>query len=284
MGYATDISEKMKSKISFEKLKMFNTPHKLWVGLCLLYANLKHHRRLRPKKNIRRVALYYRICEKGYLKEKPEYITKENCLVNALKEFPLDRVEWHVLADNISEKTYNMIQKYVPAEIIKRVSVGHGAGTFRMVFEEALLQEDDVLVYFLEDDYLHVPGSLDYLREAAECNYTDYLTLYDHPDKYTNQNNPYVTCEGEPSIVYWCGHRHWKETNSTTMTFAAFAEVLKKDKKRFWNWTEGRHPWDFVLFTDLIKTGGRRLSSPIPSCSTHGETQFLARGVDWEAI
>ena len=155
---------------------MFNTPHKLWVGFHLLFANLKRNH-TRQRRTVGKVALYYRICEKGYPKEKPDYITKEHCLVNAVKMFPLDKVEWHVLADNISDKTCQMILKYVPAEVVKRVSVGHGAGTFRMVYEDAMLQDDDVLVYFLEDDYLHNSGSLDILREAAECNYTDYLTL-----------------------------------------------------------------------------------------------------------
>ncbi len=271
----------MKSNLSFEKLKMFNTPHKLLVGLHLLWANLKRNH-VRQKRRVGKMVIYYRISDGGYPKEKPEYITKENSLANAIGEFPVDKVEWHVLADNISEATYRMIQKYVPADHIKRVSVGHGAGTFRMVYEAAMQQADDALVYFLEDDYLHIPGSLLFLREAAECNYTDYLTLYDHPDKYSNEKNPYVTHEGESSIVYWCGHRHWKETNSTTMTFAAFADVLKKDKKIFWSWTRTRHPWDFVLFTDLRKMCGRCLSCPLPSCSTHGETQFLARGIDWE--
>lgn len=273
----------MKSNLSIEKLKMFNSPRKLMVGIHILMANLRRNHPTQ-RRSAGKVALYYRICEKGYPKEKPAYITKETCLANAVREFPLDKVEWHVLADNVSESTCQMILKYVPAEAVRHVSVGHGAGTFRMVYEEALLQGDDTLVYFLEDDYLHMPHSLDYLREAAECNYTDYLTLYDHPDKYSNETNPEVTREGEQSMVWWCGHRHWKETNSTTMTFAAFADVLKKDKKTFWNWTNGRHPWDYVLFTDLRKMSGRRLSCPIPSCSTHGDQLFLAKGVDWGKI
>lgn len=262
---------------------MFNTPHKLWVGFHLLFANLKrnHHR---PKRKVSKVVVFYRICDQGYPKEKPEYITKEKCLANALREFPIEKVEWHVLADNIREDTYEMVQKYVPSDSIKRVSVGSGAETFRMVYEEALGLDNDALVYFLEDDYLHIPHSLEYLMEAAECNYTDYLTLYDHPDKYSNHTNPYVTREGESTIVYWCGHRHWKETNSTTMTFAAFADVLKSDKRVFWNWTSEKHPWDFVIFTDLVKTKRRRLSCPLPSCSTHGEIKFLAKGTNWEII
>ncbi len=273
----------MKSNISLEKLKMFNTPYKWVVGIHLLFANLKRNH-LRPRRNVRKIALYYRICDQGYPKEKPSYITKEHCLANAIREFPVCDVEWHVLADNISEETYQMILKYLSANVINRVSVGNGAGTFRMVYESAIEQDDDTLVYFLEDDYLHVPHSLDYLKEAAVCNYADYLTLYDHPDKYKNEKNPYITKGGEASYVYWCGHRHWKITNSTTMTFAAFANVLKKDKNTFFRWTDGRHPWDFIIFTDLIKMKDRSLVCPIPSCSTHGESSMLANGVDWNQI
>ncbi len=273
----------MKSNISFEKLKMFTTPHKWAVGFHLLIANLRRDH-YRQRRKVRKIALYYRICDQGYPKEKPDYITKEHCLANAVREFPVSEVEWHVLADNVNEKTFQMIQKYVPSDVIDRVSVGYGTGTFRMVYENAMQQDDDTLIYFLEDDYLHVPHSLDYLKEAAECNFTDYLTLYDHPDKYKNGKNPYVTEGGEVSHVYWCGHRHWKQTNSTTMTFAAFGNVLKKDKKTFLRWTDGRHPWDFIIFTDLRKMKGRQLSCPIPSCSTHGESSFLAKGIDWKKI
>ena len=262
---------------------MFNTPHKLAVGILVLIANLRRNHS-RGKRKVSKIALYYRICDKGYPKEKPDYITKELCLANAIKEFPVNEVEWYVLADNVSDETILMIQKYIPSEAINRVSIGCGTGTFKMVYERAILQSDDTLVYFLEDDYLHVPHSLDYLKEAAECNYTDYLTLYDHPDKYTNDINPFITGGGELSHVFWCGHRHWKQTNSTTMTFAAFVNVLKKDKKTFFRWTNGCHPWDFLMFTDLIKMKGRSLSCPIPSCSTHGETSFLAKGVEWEKI
>lgn len=262
---------------------MFDTPHKWAVGFHLLLANLRQNKS-RQKRRVGKVAIYYRICDNGYPKEKPNYITKELCLANAVKEFPISEVEWHVLADNVSEDTFKMIQEYVPSSAITRVSVGFGAGTFRIAYEFALKQENDTLVYFLEDDYLHIPHSLDYLKEAAECNYTDYLTLYDHPDKYCNSINPYVTNDGEVSRVFWCGHRHWKQTNSTTMTFAAFSDILKKDKKTFMRWTNGRHPWDFIIFTDLRKMEGRLLSCPIPSCSTHGESSFLAKGVDWGEI
>lgn len=262
------------------KWREFGSFHKLYVGFLLFLAYNKKHIS-RPKRTIRKIVLYYRICDKGYPKEKPDYITKENCVRNALKVFPPQEVEWHVMGDNISDDTYKMLLRYFPDSTIERVSVGNGAGTFRLVYEKALSLDDDVLVYFLEDDYLHIDDSLNKLKSAAESNYTDYFTLYDHPDKYGESSNPYVIKGGESSVVYWCDSRHWKETNSTTMTFAAFVDVLKKDKKVFWRWTERKHPWDFNIFTDLRKVYGRSLSCPIPSLSTHGESAFLANGIEW---
>lgn len=232
---------------------------------------------------ISKVCVYYRICDHGYAKNKPYYITKENCLANAVSQFPISEVEWHVLADNVSDETYTMILKYLPAECVKRVCVGSGAGTFRMVYDEALAQEDNALIYFLEDDYLHLNGSLKLLKTVAASGCSDYITLYDHPDKYSDKSqNPFVYGGGEKSKVLYIGNHHWKETNSTTMTFAAFVSTLKKDKNFFGRWTSTKHPFDFYIFTELLRCANRVLLSPIPSMSTHGETEFLALGIDWQ--
>ena len=253
------------------------------IGLS--YRTSKSGNRVRPKRTIGKVALFYRICDAGYPKVKPDYITKENCLRNAVSTFPLDKVEWHVLGDNICDATYDMILKYVPEAQVTRVSVGHGAGTFRMVYEEALKYSDDTLVYFLEDDYLHLPNSLENLKLAAEENFADYMALYDHPDKYGFENvNPLINGGGEKSRVFLTPSHHWKVTSSTTMTMASFVDVLKRDKDIWWRWTGTKHPYDFQIFIDLKLTRKAALICPIPSLSTHGETAFLAPLVDWEKL
>lgn len=242
----------------------------------------KHYR---PQRTMGDFFLYYRICDQGYPKIKPDYITKENCLKNAVREFPLEKVKWTVVADNVCDETYKMICRYIPENQVRRVSVGHGAGTFRLVYGEAIKNKPDDFIYFLEDDYLHLPGSYDVLIEAAKCNYADYYTLYDHPDKYgRNSPNPFVTTEGEKSVVYWCRNHHWKVTNSTTMTFAAFVDVLRDDQKTFWRWTETKHPYDFHIFTEMRLFNHKYLLSPIPSLSTHGETEFLSLGIEWDKV
>ncbi len=48
--------------------------------------------------------IYYRISDAGYNKVKPDYVTNENCLKNALKVFPLTKCDWSIIADNISIK------------------------------------------------------------------------------------------------------------------------------------------------------------------------------------
>lgn len=260
------------------------------IKLCLAGAYVKLRLLCRDffcrsinKRPVRRIYLYYRICDHGYDKVKASYITKEKCLANAIDRFPLSKVEWKVFADNVSEDTYAMILKYVPASRVERVSVGHGAGTFRMAYEEAVVQDDDTLVYFLEDDYLHCSGSLQRLVAVAQSGISDYFTLYDHPDKYQGKSpNPYVVNGGEKSKVYFAGNHHWKTTDSTTMTFAAFADTLRRDKKYFWRWTVTSHPYDFYIFLELKKLAKRTLVSPIPSLSTHGDSDFLALGIDWE--
>lgn len=264
--------------------KNYPKPHQLWVNFCVLFSTIMISKKKRPSRHVRKVVLYYRISDSGYKKVKPDYITKENCLANAVKRFPHDKVEWYLMADNVCEETYNMILKYVPCERVTRVSVGHGAGTFRMVYESALQQPDDSLIYFLEDDYLHVDGAYEVLVNAAEKNLCDYYTLYDNPDKYDviKPNNPFVCKGGEKSRVFWCKNHHWKISNSTTMTFATFVDILKRDKKIFWRWTSGKLPYDYMIFNDLRVTKNSHISSPIPSMSTHGETALLAPGISWE--
>ena len=203
-----------------------------------------------------------------------------------METFPLNKVQWQVYADNVSDETYKMICKYIPKNQIKRVSVGHGAGTFRMVYEDAIKNDPNDFIYFLEDDYLHLPNSYDALLSVASKNIVDYITLYDHPDKYNGNivSNPFVVSGGEETMLFWCGKHHWKVTNSTTMTFGAFSDILREDKETFWRWTETRHPYDYQLFWDLQLFKNRRLVCAAPSLSTHGETKNLAVGIDWSSL
>lgn len=226
--------------------------------------------------------IIYRISDAGYKKEKPAYINNEDCLRNAIGEFPLGEHTWCVIADNVSEETSNMIQKYIPKENITYVKVGHGAGTFNLALTEALKESDDDIVYFLENDYLHKPKSDKVIVEGFNTG-ASYVSLYDHPDKYIDGANPYVEDGGEVTRVMLTGTCHWKLTNSTTMTFAAKVRTLREDESILRSYTSETYPRDFQMFLAL-RDKGRGLVTPIPGYSTHGETAWLTPLIDWRWI
>lgn len=229
--------------------------------------------------------IIYRISDTsqgGYNKIKPEYINNENCLKNALLMFPPYEYDWSIIADNISEKTNDMIQKYISRDHILYVEIGDGAGTFNIALDEALQSPDNEIIYFLENDYLHKPNSDQILKEGFELG-ASFVSLYDHPDKYKGPEqggNPY--CEGgaEDTRVYLTDSCHWKITNSTTMTFAAKVSTLKRTEPILRKHTAGTHPNDFTMFLELREQNELLITS-IPGYSTHGETAWLSPLTNW---
>jgi len=221
----------------------------------------------------------YRISEIGYLKDKPNYINNKNCFENALQIF--NKANWYVIADNVSDETKEYLNSKV--ETVKYVSVGHGAGTFNLALDVALNLPSSEIVYFLENDYLHKLGADKVLEDGIELGF-DYVTAYDHPDKYLNPfegGNPFCSGRAEDTRVYLGQYCHFKLTNSTTMTFASSVKTLKEDEEVLRKWTKDTHPYDFQMFMEL-KQVGRRLASSIPGYSTHGETEFLSPLIDWQ--
>jgi hypothetical protein len=221
----------------------------------------------------------YRISEIGYLKDKPQYINNRNCFENALKVFK--DANWMVIADNVNEDTKEYLHNKV--ENIQHVSIGHGAGTFNLALDYALGLDNSEIVYFLENDYLHKPLADKVLEDGIELGF-NYVTAYDHPDKYLNPfegGNPFCSGRAEDTRVYLGQYCHFKLTNSTTMTFASSVKTLKEDEEVLRKWTKDTHPYDFQMFMEL-KQVGRRLASSIPGYSTHGETEFLSPLTDWQ--
>jgi len=221
----------------------------------------------------------YRTSEIGYPKDKPNYINNKNCFENALQVF--NKVNWYVIADNVSDETREYLNSKV--ETVKYVSVGHGAGTFNLALDIALSLPSNEIVYFLENDYLHKSGADKVLEDGVNLG-LDYVTAYDHPDKYLNPfegGNPFCSGRAEDTRVYLGQYSHFKLTNSTTMTFASSVKTLKEDEEVLRKWTKDTHPHDFQMFIEL-KQIGRRLASSIPGYSTHGETAWLSPLTDWQ--
>ena len=221
--------------------------------------------------------IIYRISDAGYNKIKPEYINNENCLKNFVSVFGNE--DLHIIADNCSEPTLNIIEKYVIPNNIKKVSVGHGAGTFNLALDMALTYNDDEIIYFVENDYVHLKGSPQIIEEALEIG-ASYVTLYLHPDKFIPPHqggNPEVDADGGyPTKIYRGKTQLYGMFNSTTMTFASTVGTLKADETILRKWTnQGHYPDDYKMFLEL-RDNGKALLCPLNTFSTHGETNWLA--------
>lgn len=229
--------------------------------------------------------IVYRISEAGYSKVKPSYIENRTCFLNACKVFPPSKYEWHVIADTVSDVTRELLESILPESKIDYVNIANGPGyPFMKVLNYVLENYNDSdVVYFIENDYLHRMNSDKVLLEGTGLG-ADYVTLYDHPDKYMDPEkggNPYVEDRGEVSRVYLTDTCHWKLTNSTTGTFAAKVKTLKRDYDVINKYANNVHWSDFYMFTELLEKGVS-LVSPLPGYSTHGESAWLTPLVDWE--
>jgi hypothetical protein len=232
---------------------------------------------------------FYRISDNGYKKNKLPNATKIQCLTNFLThfliQFPINSVT--VFVDGIGEEVSTFIYHHEKFGLkVENIEGGSSAGSWRVVCERALELPDNDFVLFQEDDYLHLPGSYQALIEALERGFP-YVTLYDAPDKYIPANyggNPYIDEDGaDATKVYLTKSRHWRITNSTTMTFACRVRTLREDMPIWEKWTSGTHPHDFQTFLEL-REKGRFVVSPIPSLSTHCEIGWLAPLIDWSQI
>jgi hypothetical protein len=143
---------------------------------------------------------------------------------------------------------------------------------------EGLKLHPDTVIYFLEDDYLHREGWTDVLLEGFQIPQADYITLYDHRDKYFLFD--YRKLHSQLFITRSC---HWRTTPSTTQTFAVRMKTLLDHLPIHRRFSEKRTiSADHDKFIFLQKKKGAQLISSIPGWSTHAEPQFASPCVVWE--
>ncbi len=216
----------------------------------------------------------YRICDK-----KPNTqtgIPKLRCLINFYENFGFDSNSI-IIADNCSPELLSRIKEF--GTQVLETNLGN-AGTLKKAFEIALELDDKDIIYFVEDDFLHLSDSRMYLLEGLAR--VHYVSLYDHADKYIRGPNPYVTEYGEQTRVFLTKSSHWKLTNSTVQTFATKVKTLKEDKTiLFQHNFEGPVPDSFRTFMAL-KLKGRLLATPIPGRATHCHSPWESPLIDWK--
>jgi hypothetical protein len=237
--------------------------------------------------------IIYRISNNSYTKVKLDHAKKEYCLKNFIKYCKGKDDLMVLLADSVSDEFYDVIKgitKGIHNLEIERSNTGSNAASVRLTFaiaEQFDGQIEEVL--FQEDDYLYRPPILSpYWTDVYSdgLKFCDYVTLYDHPDKYIPPDlggNPEISIDGwETTFIKVGRFCHWKQTNSTTMTFATKVKTLLEDADIWNHYISGNHPHDYPAFLAL-RINNRRLAAAIPGGCTHTEIKHLAPLFDWKS-
>lgn len=231
---------------------------------------------------MRPIYVYIRHCvqsSNSTNKTRPSWFNKEGALCNLLNTCDA-HTHVTVLLDTAStpDPASHFVYKYkIP---VIEAQGGTDAHSFINLIEHVSSKElpDDAIVYLLEDDYVHLPGWTQVLREAFDAKLAPYVTLYDHPDKYSHPMYTNLT-----SKLFITPSVHWRTVPSTTNTYAMLASTLKKHKHIHLRFSDTKvgFTFDHDKFTYLANLG-QQLVSPIPGYSTHVENNMLSPCVNWK--
>jgi len=211
-------------------------------------------------------------------KNRPSWFNKQSCWEN-LKKTADSNTDITILFDGEPSSDHFILKDIDKYDIVKRQGGTDGHSFLNVLnYVETLDLDRNTIVYFVEEDYLHRAGWGDIMREAFDYVGVDYVSLYDHMDKYKLLQ--YANLQSKIYVTPSC---HWRVTPSTTNTYAMFFKTLMRDMdvhKKYCDLQIG-YTRDHEKFMHL-GSQGKLLVSSIPGYSTHCETEHLSPTVNWQ--
>lgn len=205
---------------------------------------------------------FYRISSESRKTPRLPGANKIRCLKNFLNTFGESNV--CIFADNCSDDLLGQIKNFnLP---IYETKLGNSGSFINCLKQAANLYKDDNIVYFVEDDYIHLPLSSKAILEGIELG--NYITLYDHPDKYTSLYD-----HGETTRIFRSKSSHWKQTISTCMTFASKISNLCEDIEIWEKACSDETPHDHEAFLE-IRSKNKCVLASIPGLACHTDLSF----------
>lgn len=211
---------------------------------------------------------------------RPEWFDYEKCFLNLLNSIcNKDNVRINVIYDGNRDDNfifkYDLNFYYIDAksdyESFKK--------TFEVIGKSNI--KDDEIIYLLENDYLHIKNWDIDVEEFMKTNKDSYLSLYDHNDKYFNENSELTS-----KIIVTKTH-HFRTTPSTCGSFIAKKKTLIDDYNIHYNSPKitgvfTNMPVDHAKFLMLKTLKNRDVYTPIPGLSTHCLVNLLSPTINWE--
>ena len=229
---------------------------------------------------IRLFQLHCNFSELSQNKLRPKWFNREKIFDSLMLTLD-ERVEYTAFHDSGNGEIKD---HFLQNKNVNKISEkgGSGAQTFVNLLNHVIKQDynDNDIIYFLEDDYLHKPGWINVLLDGFKYINADYYTLYDHPNKYYPE-----LIDKFPTSLFVTPTAHWRTTMSTTNTYACEFKTLKKHFNIHIQHCDLEAKWvkDHDKFTHLWNIGSNLISC-VPGYSSHIEENMLSPITDWSQI
>jgi len=229
---------------------------------------------------IRLFQLHCNFSELSQNKLRPEWFNREKIFDSLMLTLD-ERVEYTAFHDSGNGEIKD---HFLQNKNVNKISEkgGSGAQTFVNLLNHVIKQDynDNDIIYFLEDDYLHKPGWINVLLDGFKYINADYYTLYDHPNKYYPE-----LIDKFSTSLFVTPTAHWRTTMSTTNTYACEFKTLKKHFNIHIQHCDLEAKWvkDHDKFTHLWNIGSNLISC-VPGYSSHIEENMLSPITDWSQI
>lgn len=235
---------------------------------------------------------------RGSKKDRPNWFSYEKCLVNLIDTIVRagsDELKVNLLMvfdgeeadflNDFSSKYFLLGKKIIEGRLTREVRLIKGGDAFISASKlidiacNDYVYTDSSYIYNLENDYLHRYGWLDALVEVHESGIPhDYITLFDHPDKYRYAKAYNGRYDQLRSQLFVTASSHWRTTPSTCFSVISKSNILQDD-----SWAYKRLRDRYVQpFLKLFK--GRSLLSAVPGYSTHCMSLYMSPVISWQML
>ena len=227
----------------------------------------------------------YRCCDKVEAVNglpRPFELDKEKTLKVCFKSLVMSLVDkehtMHVIGDRLSEDTISFMKSlHEEAEIDNSSEALGNGGSILKCFELAETFDDNDIIYFCEDDYLHFyPNFYDKITDFLEKHKDNPHPVFVHPSDYPDQYSRLF----KRSYILITDYGHFREVSSTTFTLLT-------------------HRFNFMKFVDIFKLcapdaddGGMSeifgkealCFSPLPGLATHMHEGVMSPFISWDTV
>lgn len=206
---------------------------------------------------------------------------KELCLQNLLDTVNDCKIEMTFILDTFHPcQNPHFIHKQTRFPVIE-MKGGTETASFLWMLDYVASQKfsAQTIIYFLEDDYIHKPDWCKILRESFTLPGVDYVTLYDHKDKYFLPEYQDLSAK-----IFHTNSCHWRSTPSTTNTYAMRYKTLMRDIEIHKSFSLHRNVSDDHGKFLKLQSQGAILVSAIPGWATHAEPKYASPCTDWEEM